>query len=939
MKLKQILFIFLLVFTFSFSSASSFGYNYLDNKITGSINNSYTTINNTYINQTVNATVNSTQFTSNNPITIDTSWLSSFLNGIYCKLTGCNMSGSILNISSYGLNTGYTSTGSEAIGTTYWDSVYGTTSTKLSNDMILQNGEETFFYTKASGNILNGQVCEFVTAQGSHILGKVGNSTEIKTDPFRFMGIATETFTNGNFGRCTWFGRINSVYTHHWNGTTFIEWADGDALYWDNNNGSQLTNVKPQAPNITITVGYVIKAETPSHQQDGAIQIAPEYGHRMQDSDDIDGYPLNTTGQFYVWNETLKVFNANYNVNNFLTSSNLSNYVPYSGATSNVNLNGKNLTNVSYLQINGTLSIINNTGFNVITTTVSGNVGIGTTNPTKKLDVNGTISGSNYELSTANPTSISVTSTNSILPFMLGSWGDQFAFKPINKLEYKANDTWIDTNSSQLASVLFDNSQLTSLIINPSSYTGFRVTITAGTYIAPDFAIIEQGWTNSQGSCPLNITYEYSTNGISFTKAKNFNTSINPSSSVNHYAEVTGHVASPIWRITVDRLDNGTNNLHIFNIKLIASTQLTDGFLGLPFYWDYNRSISIKNSSGSVVNYLSTNGNSYFRGGNVGIGTTSPTAKLDVRGTEQDLMATYNYANTTQASTIYLRARGTQSNPLAVTGSDYLGYFSFRGYDGTQFSGTRALFGASASETWNNTARGTFMNFWTTSSGTDTIAERMRISDNGNVGIGKTTPSAKLDVNGSAVIGNTTGNISIDNQGNLILNGEATQWDDMTMPLANGKIAGLNVPSWDIFKNGTYAYSFIADSEIFATQQMSHSYKLNSTIYQHVHLTPSSTNTGNVTICIEYTKADINTAFPNTITSCGTAYINGTNYQHILVMDGNIGSFNGLSGIINARIYRNTTTIGSAYPDKVFILAYDLHYLRDSFGSNGELVK
>lgn len=101
----------------SFSSAATFGYTYLDNGAKGNITKNYNqtyinqtivgatyynvtnVTNNTYINQTVNATVNSTQFSSNSPITIDTSWLTSFINlvtgGLYCELAGCTMSGNI----------------------------------------------------------------------------------------------------------------------------------------------------------------------------------------------------------------------------------------------------------------------------------------------------------------------------------------------------------------------------------------------------------------------------------------------------------------------------------------------------------------------------------------------------------------------------------------------------------------------------------------------------------------------------------------------------------------------------------------------------------------------------------------------------------------------------------------------------------------------------
>lgn len=115
----------------------------------------------------------------------------------------------------------------------------------------------------------------------------------------------------------------------------------------------------------------------------------------------------------------------------------------------------------------------------------------------------------------------------------------------------------------------------------------------------------------------------------------------------------------------------------------------------------------------------------YESGGNIGIGTTTPSSKLTVNGN----IGLYDNA-------IYLRYGGSDTN-------HGLAYDSVA--DGAR------LFG------WQGITLGTTFGGYT---------ERMRITSNGNVGIGTTTPAYKLDVNGDIrASGNIYGNFSgtIDN--------------------------------------------------------------------------------------------------------------------------------------------------------------------------------
>ena len=136
--------------------------------------------------------------------------------------------------------------------------------------------------------------------------------------------------------------------------------------------------------------------------------------------------------------------------------------------------------------------------------------------------------------------------------------------------------------------------------------------------------------------------------------------------------------------------------------------------------------------------------------GNVGIGTATPdtNAQLEIGGpSTTSLMVT---AYDSLARIIGRTAGGSPSSKTATRSDDSLAFFSGQGFTGSDWTATRAAMNMVASENWTGSRNGTDISFQTTTNGTTSRSERMRITNAGNVGIGTTTPGAQLEVQGNS---------------------------------------------------------------------------------------------------------------------------------------------------------------------------------------------
>ncbi|WP_374073330.1 tail fiber domain-containing protein [Bdellovibrio bacteriovorus] len=153
-------------------------------------------------------------------------------------------------------------------------------------------------------------------------------------------------------------------------------------------------------------------------------------------------------------------------------------------------------------------------------------------------------------------------------------------------------------------------------------------------------------------------------------------------------------------------------------------------------------------------------------GGNVGIGTTSPANNLHVDGADADIgisirnrsstsdrfpgLTIRNYTGATSGySTIdFGTYGGTSGTTTATLGGSVVGNITFKAHDGAA-SAKVAQIKASTGGAFASGDNEGFITFETNDGASVNPSEKMRITQTGNVGIGTTSPTTKLEVSGT----------------------------------------------------------------------------------------------------------------------------------------------------------------------------------------------
>ena len=223
-------------------------------------------------------------------------------------------------------------------------------------------------------------------------------------------------------------------------------------------------------------------------------------------------------------------------------------------------------------------------------------------------------------------------------------------------------------------------------------------------------------------------------------------------------------ITSPTYKLDV------LTNLRISSAGQNSNIQMRGGSDGTSsssiYLYNPSNQLSTLLSDGTYNSYVNAFGTT-----NMGIGTATPVVSLHVLSPipiataalppyrtgmivegDQNTFGgriSVRQANSNASITLF-RTNGTIAVPTTILSGDWLGNYAFGGYDGIVVNSFYGM-SAYAAENWTATAHGSHIAFNTVNIGAGwSGTEKVRITSEGNVGIGTTSPSRLLHIRAAA---------------------------------------------------------------------------------------------------------------------------------------------------------------------------------------------
>jgi len=433
------------------------------------------------------------------------------------------------------------------------------------------------------------------------------------------------------------------------------------------------------------------------------------------------------------------------------------------------------------INVTGSADFRGDSASTVLYVSGSGNVGVGTSNPISKLHVAGAIKGTattGHVLGTSTDTSRALSILNSGL-----AHGESYSLSLgyANSSNNQAEITYFlsatGSTSNRLSLGLYNSSDTVNIlgtgnvgigITNP----GAKLTVAGNVRING----------NIDYSAQVGITQPASGNALNITNQSDADLTfyITPSGAATKYALIQPSVSNQALALNTQGgnvgigLTNPATKFHIYGSSNDIGTRMTNTAASKTFmsYVDTGGNYIVYDATVDDNRFIIYSAGSAYFSGNVGIGITNPSYKLHtigqvaVQGDEADLwlISTGGGAgvwrilgsagNTTKRFRVYDNDNGVDRFNINATGS-----IKFNAYGSGTFTGTAAYnlsvdSSGNIIETANTSLTGTGtanrVAYWT---GTSTLAaDADFFFDGTNVGIGTTSPGAKLQVAGSGIV-------------------------------------------------------------------------------------------------------------------------------------------------------------------------------------------
>jgi predicted nucleic-acid-binding Zn-ribbon protein len=334
----------------------------------------------------------------------------------------------------------------------------------------------------------------------------------------------------------------------------------------------------------------------------------------------------------FTGNVTTATYATNAGIATYATNAGIATYATNAGISTNV-IGG--IGSITQLQVTGISTFINGPvliGSGTSTGTasqplqvtggayVSGSVGIGTTNPTQSLHVQGSarLTGALYDSSNLSGSSGQIlSSTESAIQWINASSANVGSANSIAIAADSTNAsrylTFVSTTSGNnlvyVDSDLLYNPSTNSLAINNTSFTGTasqNLQVTGGAYVSGNLGI---GTTTPTSK--LHIIGDVLVSGVI--------------TATTFFGNLTGYASTA--GIATYATNAGISTNVIGGIGSITQLQVT----GISTFTNGPVLVGAATSTGTSAQRLQVTGGTYVSG-SVGIGTTNPTSKLQVQG-------------------------------------------------------------------------------------------------------------------------------------------------------------------------------------------------------------------------------------------------------------------------------------------------------------------